>query len=493
MMNVLLFNRYEIFKSLGSGGFGETFLARDLHIPSQRLVVVKRLNPVHQGQNANTELITKLFKKEATVLEELGENHPQIPKLYSYYSENGEFYLIQEYIKGKTLGEIAPINSEQGKMILSSLLQTLKYIHSKGIIHRDIKPENIIIRDGDHLPVLIDFGAVKETMGTVMLGSGSITSSVIIGTRGFMAPEQSAGRSVFSTDLYALGMTMIYAFTRKLPTEFPINRLTGEIEWQEYVPNLKTNFINILEKSIKIDLNQRYLTAEYMYNELNSEQVQINTKIQLIRQSGNNKTSESQKATKILTKSLEFMNVTSNQELDEKLTILSIIIAILTVLGIGSIFVLIQHINYQSRLNIIDTEKEKEKKQVESLRTKEQSINALNNEISVKNTSTNFPNLIGKSVIFIHYKNHQKLAYQLQDYLVEKGANLGDIAEQIDHIKRDDIRYSRPSSKEMAVTVKNEVEKFYRERGISRNLEMIDLSTRGFNTSENNLEIWIND
>ncbi len=219
-MNVQLLDRYEIVKSLGSGGFGDTFLAKDTQIPSQKLVVIKRLKPANANSNTSTELIQKLFEKEASVLEDLGEHNSQIPKLYSYFSNDNEFYLVQEYIQGVSLNEIAPIGSEQAKTILSSLLTTLKYIHSKGIIHRDIKPENIILRDSDHLPVLIDFGAVKETMGVVTLGSGSTVSSVVIGTRGFMAPEQSSGRSVFSTDLYALGLTIIYTLTKKLPVEF---------------------------------------------------------------------------------------------------------------------------------------------------------------------------------------------------------------------------------------------------------------------------------
>jgi len=175
MVNLLL-NRYEIVESLGSGGFGETFLARDLQIPSQRLVVVKKLKPANASQNTSTELIAQLFEKEAAVLEELGNDCSQIPKLYSYFSDNDEFYLVQEYIKGKSLSTVGMIGTEQAKTILSSLLNTLKYIHSKGIIHRDIKPENIILRDGaprsgslrDHLPVLIDFGAVKETMGMMI-------------------------------------------------------------------------------------------------------------------------------------------------------------------------------------------------------------------------------------------------------------------------------------------------------------------------------------
>ncbi|PNK04323.1 serine/threonine protein kinase, partial [Cylindrospermopsis raciborskii S07] len=223
-----------------------------------------------QNSHSSTELIENLFQKEAAVLEELGNHCSQIPQLYSYFSEEGEFYLVQEYIEGKNLSQVGQIKPEHATVILSSLLNTLKYVHSKNIIHRDIKPENIILRDSDRLPVLIDFGAVKETMGVVTLGSGSTVSSVVVGTRGFMAPEQTAGRPVFSTDLYALGLTIIYALTQRLPIEFSISQLTGEIDWTSYVPNLDPKLVQVLNKSIKIDLGSRYLTAEAMYSDLHT-------------------------------------------------------------------------------------------------------------------------------------------------------------------------------------------------------------------------------
>ncbi|WP_052312593.1 serine/threonine-protein kinase [Geminocystis herdmanii] len=264
--------RYNIIKSLGSGGFGDTFLAQDLQMPSGRQVVIKKLKPLHQN-NISIELIQGLFEREAKVLEELGQNCSQIPTLYAYFTENEEFYLVQEYIEGKSLAELGAISSSQCESILSSLLNTLKYIHSKNIIHRDIKPENIIIRDSDKLPVLIDFGAVKESMGAVSLSSGSTVSSVIVGTRGFIPPEQSTGRTVFSSDLYALSLTMIYSLTGKYPIELPNNNITGELDWQSYIPNLPSNLRLVLEKASKIDLSQRYPTSQAMYEALHMSQI----------------------------------------------------------------------------------------------------------------------------------------------------------------------------------------------------------------------------
>jgi len=269
-MDVTLCDRYRILNPLASWGFGETFLAIDLHSPTQRKVVVKALKSV--SESTNSEIIEKLFLKEAQVLEELGNQHPQIPTLYAYFCQDNQYYLVQEYIEGKNLTQMGILSPQRCLSILLSLLETLKYVHNKNIIHRDIKPENIIIRESDGLPVLIDFGAVKETMGILHTSLGSEVSSVIVGTTSFMAPEQSAGRTVFSTDLFALGLTIIYTLTGKYPLDFPSNNITGEIEWQNVAPNLAPTLARVLNKATKMDLSGRYLTAKAMLQDLKTEE-----------------------------------------------------------------------------------------------------------------------------------------------------------------------------------------------------------------------------
>lgn len=379
-MSSLLLNRYKIVDSLGSGGFSDTFLATDTQIPSQRLVVVKRLKPANVSNSTSTELIEKLFEKEAAVLEELGNHSNQIPKLYSYFSDNDEFYLVQEYIQGKTLSAIAPIGSEQAKTILSSLLNTLQYIHSKGIIHRDIKPENIILRDSDYLPVLIDFGAVKESMGVVTLGSGSTVSSVVIGTRGFMAPEQSAGRSVFSTDLYALGLTIIYAMTKKLPVEFATSQLTGELDWQSHVSNLDSQLKKVLDKAIKMEASRRYSTAEAMYQNLHSlvSSVQeVAATMETIQVAPSNeyvtKNSSGSNSQTVVSSSNSFYgnNNSNNKEKSKVATLLTVLISIIAVAGgLGGGFVITQQMK-QAEERAAQAEKDKqeaERKKIEAER-----------------------------------------------------------------------------------------------------------------------------
>jgi serine/threonine-protein kinase len=128
----------------------------------------------------------------------VGEGSTQIPRLYAYFAEQGQFYLVQEWIEGVTLNATLQRNGSLGerdvKEILLSILPILDYVHNRGIIHRDIKPNNIILRQHDGKPVLIDFGIAKETMGMMVNPQGEMTSSIVVGTKGFMPLEQAVGK-----------------------------------------------------------------------------------------------------------------------------------------------------------------------------------------------------------------------------------------------------------------------------------------------------------
>jgi serine/threonine-protein kinase len=276
MTPTLLNHRYKVIKVLASGGFGETFLAEDTQMPSKRKCVIKQLKPLEHNPQIY-QLVQERFQREAALLEELSDGKNQIPQLYAYFTNDEQFYLIQEYIEGETLGKKLRkegiLSESSVKEILINILPVLEYIHSKRIVHRDIKPDNIIIRSSDSQPVLIDFGAVKETMQTVVAVSENSTRSIVIGTPGFMPSEQSAGRPVYSSDLYSLGLTAIYLLTGKIPQEFPNNPSTGEIIWQEYAPNITSSFAAILDRVIQSHPRDRFATATEMLQALQAETV----------------------------------------------------------------------------------------------------------------------------------------------------------------------------------------------------------------------------
>jgi|GEM_PF-5104425 len=263
----LVGGRYQIERQLDQRGFGETFLACDTHMPKRPYCVVKRLRPVHTHPQV-LEIAQRLFYKEAEMLAELGE-HPQIPRLYAYFTEGGDFYLVQEFIDGHALEREMhePWPPQKVYDFLVEMLHILEFVHSKGVIHRDIKPANILRRKADGQLVLIDFGAIKEVPQTAMLESGLFTTSIIIGTRGYMAPEQAHGKPRFSSDIYSVGMIAIEALTGKKLRELAENPDTGELRCQEVAPQAGP-LLDIISHMTEYAYRERYSSVQNVLADL---------------------------------------------------------------------------------------------------------------------------------------------------------------------------------------------------------------------------------
>ncbi|NJK30706.1 MAG: DUF4189 domain-containing protein [Acaryochloris sp. SU_5_25] len=279
-MSKLLNNRYQVVDRLGGGGFSTTFLVEDTHMPSRRRCVLKQLKPVSVDPSIQN-LVQERFQREAAILETLGELSDQIPRLYAYFTEAHQYYLVQELITGRTLAEIVqaqgPLSETAVLNILLSLLPIIDLIHQRGIIHRDIKPENIMVRDQDGKPVLIDFGAVKETLGTVVNAQGKPMSSVVIGTPGFMSTEQSRGFPTYASDLYSLGLTAIYLLTGKFPHELDIDPQTSQLRWHPDVLQVSPGLATVLDRSIGLVARDRYATATEFLQALHSPTIHSGT------------------------------------------------------------------------------------------------------------------------------------------------------------------------------------------------------------------------
>jgi serine/threonine-protein kinase len=257
-----LAGHYQIVKALSSGGFGETYIAQDTHRPGNPKCVLKHLKPANSSPQG-LPIARRLFNSEAQVLEKLGE-HPQIPRLFAYFEENEEFYLVQEFIDGHPLSAELPLGQRwsetQVKTMLEDVLGILEFVHSQGVIHRDIKPDNIMRRNSDNKLVLIDFGAIKEVENQGIPQTAQASGTVAIGTPGYMPTEQGRGKPRSNSDLYALGMIAIQALTGMLPNQLREDYNTGEISWQdqaEVSPALAT----VLSQMIRYHFKDRYQSA----------------------------------------------------------------------------------------------------------------------------------------------------------------------------------------------------------------------------------------
>ncbi|MEM7066887.1 MAG: GUN4 domain-containing protein [Cyanobacteria bacterium P01_B01_bin.77] len=266
----LLRERYRVVQILSqAGGWGETYVARDLDIPGVPRCVIKLLKPATK-EPASLEIAEELFQREAETLKELGK-HPQIPGLLAYFQLNGNFYLVQEFVDGFPIGsELIPSLQWSDSKVVTLLLEVLSiltFVHSRDVIHRDIKPNNLMRRRHDGRIVLIDFGAVKKVSDLSSIAPSQVDPlTVSIGTSGYMPTEQYAGRPRVNSDIYALGIVCIQALTGIEPRELQTDR-DDEIIWQEHT-QASQPLINIISKMICSQARNRYQTAEEVLQDI---------------------------------------------------------------------------------------------------------------------------------------------------------------------------------------------------------------------------------
>ncbi|PSB14025.1 hypothetical protein C7B76_17695 [filamentous cyanobacterium CCP2] len=268
-MEAVLAGRYYFIRPLGEGGFGQTFLATDRHLPGQPLCVVKQFKP-RSNMEDSLQAAKRLFDLEAQILYHLG-NHDQIPRLLAHFEQAGEFYLVQDLVEGESLQEElirrGKLQEPEVIALLQDLLEVLAFVHQQNVIHRDIKPSNIIHRSPDRRFVLIDFGAVKQvTTQTGTLGQTSLT--VVVGSPGYMPPEQLSSQPHFSSDLYALGIVALQALSGIPAIGLPRDVQTGEVCCGALGDRLviSPELAGFLDKLVRYDYRHRYPTATHALN-----------------------------------------------------------------------------------------------------------------------------------------------------------------------------------------------------------------------------------
>ncbi len=254
----ILLERYEVQQELGKKAGRRSLLTRDLQ--TLELVVVKILSFGNEFEWNDL----KLFEREAETLKAL--SHPGIPRYLDYFeldSPNSRgFALVQSYIPAQSL-EVQlkagrSFSEEEVKELAKAILEILKYLHGRQppVIHRDIKPSNILLtnRSGNSVGevYLVDFGSVQ----TIARRSSTI---IVMGTYGYVPPEQFNGKAIPGSDLYSLGATLIYLVTGQHPADLPQTDLRLEFE---RVANINPTFSSWLRRMTEPIASQRLTSAE---------------------------------------------------------------------------------------------------------------------------------------------------------------------------------------------------------------------------------------
>ena len=259
-------DRYQIIKSIGEGGMANVYLAYDTIL--ERNVAVKVL----RGDLANDEKFVRRFQREALQASSL--SHPNIVEVYDVGEDNGEYYIVMEYVEGKHLKGLL---KKRGKLtipevvdIMIQVTSGLTVAHDSYIIHRDIKPQNIIILDNG-LVKLTDFGIALAMNSTQLTQTNSVMGSVH-----YLPPEGASGKgATLQSDIYSLGILMYELLTGKLPfrgetaVEIALKQLKEPMpSIRKEIPDIPQSIENIILRATAKNPKNRYADAREMHDDL---------------------------------------------------------------------------------------------------------------------------------------------------------------------------------------------------------------------------------
>ncbi len=259
-------DRYQIIKSIGEGGMANVYLAYDTIL--DRNVAVKVL----RGDLSNDEKFVRRFQREALAASSLA--HQNIVEVYDVGEDDGEYYIVMEYIEGKHLKNLL---KRRGKLTLSEAVDIMMQItdgmsvaHDSCIVHRDIKPQNIMILENG-LVKITDFGIAMAMNATQLTQTNSVMGSVH-----YLPPEQASGQgSTLRSDIYSMGIVMYELISGELPfkgdnaVEIALKHLKEPIpDIREKVAIVPNSIVNIIKKATAKNPKNRYNDAREMYEDL---------------------------------------------------------------------------------------------------------------------------------------------------------------------------------------------------------------------------------
>ena len=259
-------DRYQIMKTIGEGGMANVYLAYDTIL--DRNVAVKVL----RGDLATDEKFVRRFQREALSASSL--SHPNIVEVYDVGEDNGSYYIVMEYIKGKHLKQLL---KQRGKLTLTEVVDIMLQItdgmsaaHDKYIIHRDIKPQNIMILENGLIKIT-DFGIAMALNSTQLTQTNSVMGSVH-----YLPPEQASGKgATIQSDVYSMGILMYELLTGELPfrgdnaVEIALKHIKEPFpRIRNVLPNLPQSIENIIMKATAKNTKNRYTDAREMHDDL---------------------------------------------------------------------------------------------------------------------------------------------------------------------------------------------------------------------------------
>ncbi|HPE14734.1 MAG TPA: Stk1 family PASTA domain-containing Ser/Thr kinase [Bacilli bacterium] len=261
-------DRYEILKNIGEGGMANVYLAQDAIL--DRLVAIKVL----RGDLANDEKFVRRFQREALAASSL--SHPNIVEMYDVGEDDGNYYIVMEFVEGKTLKQLIKkrdhLTIEEVVDIMLQITDAMATAHDALIIHRDLKPQNIMIKEDGGIKIT-DFGIAMALNSTQLTQTNSVMGSVH-----YLPPEQASGKgATLKSDIYSLGIMMYELVTGRLPfkgenaVEIALKHLKDELpSVKEIDPNVPQSIDNIIRKAAAKNPKNRYNNAREMYEDLNT-------------------------------------------------------------------------------------------------------------------------------------------------------------------------------------------------------------------------------
>ena len=259
-------DRYEIIKSIGDGGMANVYLAQDTIL--DRKVAVKVL----RGDLSSDDKFIRRFQREALSVSNL--SHPNIVEVYDVGEEDGQHYIVMEYIEGKTLKQLLKkresLTLTEVIDIMTQLTDGISHAHESYIIHRDIKPQNIMIEDDGKVKIT-DFGIAMALNATQLTQTNSVMGSVH-----YLPPEQASGKSAtIKSDIYSMGILMYELLTGNVPfkgdnaVEIALKHMKDKIpSIRKQDPSIPQSVENILLKATAKNPRNRYDSAKEMHEDL---------------------------------------------------------------------------------------------------------------------------------------------------------------------------------------------------------------------------------